>query len=104
MQYNLAHSSPEVVNGYLCYFGTERIDAVTQDMWGIGSVFLSTLTQRTWFMPDYAAGIREVAAGVQALHEDWVSLCKHMHIVGKLLSCSCFSCRAFLLAWQCPGA
>ena len=65
MQYNLAHSSPEIVTGHLSALSVERMDATAQDMWGIGLLFLFTLTQRIWFAPHNTVNI---AAGVQALH------------------------------------
>ena len=73
MQFNLEHCSPEVLTAYSGNFNA-RIDAQAQDMWGIGSLFLYTLTQRAWFVPDLEDFEGELVADMQALHAAWVSL------------------------------
>ena len=76
MLYNLEHCSPEVLTAHSGQLNT-RIDAQAQDMWGVGSLFLYTLTQRTWFVPELEGfAAEEVVAGMQALHAAWVS--RHM--------------------------
>ena len=71
MQFSLAHSGPEVVAGHLSEFSFVRMDAVAQDLWGIGLLFLFTLMQHMVCASLYNGH----CCSVQALHNAWVRLC-----------------------------
>ena len=71
MQYNLAHASPEVVTGRVTKPSTV-IDATAHDTWGVGVLFLTTVTGYEWFVPEQYSQ-DELDEGVEDLQKEWVS-------------------------------